>query len=580
MRTTIARSFSACGALLSCFAACGDATGVDPSATGSTGAATTADSSETAAPTGSTAPATTTGATDPVTSTGEPPGTTDPTSTGQAESTTGVDTTTSTSSSTTAEATSTTTTESTSTTTTESTSTTTTAGETDDTVGTLCEVSDETAGEPVDWARHFGWTGNPVRPPHQLAVGPLGTIALAQTFPGKIDFGGDPLVSDAEDGYLALFDAQGKYLADAHLDASPQMDLAGAIGQLRLAMGPEGEVYLAGSFSGELEIGGDTHVAVYGVDALADIIWATYDVLLVKFAPDGAYLWSKRFGDEYSQEAFALAVTPAGNPVIGGPNEGVVDFGGGPLGVGDEKTTGFLAEFTPGGDHVWSRSFGPPYAYPVLLSIDPAGRISMAGAAAPGADLGGGPLPPVPTEQFIAQFDATGAHRWSRPYLPEHDLRAMVAGATGAVVVTGMYSPPDPFESPDMNLARFAAADGALLWNEKAETVGDTSSRGLALTFDLAGNIVVGGNFTDSIDLGDGPLGSGGGMFLAGYDPSGALLWQRQFGMPLYYAPEALVRGPEGELVFTGTLTQCADLGFGLMKAFGSEDILLVRLSP
>ncbi|MCY1060060.1 hypothetical protein [Nannocystis sp. SCPEA4] len=557
MRTTIARPFTACGALLTCCVGCGDTTAVDPSATDSTGAATTTGTSEAVTPTGSTAPETST-STEPVTTTGEPPSTTETTSTGGVESTTSTSTTT----------------------TGEGTSTGTTAGDTDDTGGALCEVSDETAGGSVDWARHFGSPFQYAPQPHQLAVGALGEIAIAQAFRGEFDFGGGPMQTDDQDGFFALFDAQGEHLASAHLDASPQMDVAGVVGQLRVALGPAGEVYLAGSFSGELAIGGDTHVAKFGTEWLADIFWATYDVLLVKFAPDGTYLWSRRFGDAYSQEAFALAVTPTGNVVIGGPNKGEFDVGGDPLGVGDEKTTGFLAEFTPDGDHVWSRSFGPPFAYPVLLSIDPAGRISAAGAAASGADLGGGPLPPASNDQFIAQFDATGAHRWSRRYLPHHDLRALVADATGAVMVTGLHVPPDLLEPHDMNLARFAAADGALVWNKHAETAGRASSRGLALTFDLAGDIVVGGNATGAIDLGDGPIGSGYGMFLAGYDTSGALLWQRHFGAPLYRAPEALVGGPAGELVFTGTLEECADLGSGAMHPVGLDDILLVRLSP
>jgi hypothetical protein len=554
MRTTIVLPCST--ALLACLAACGDATAVEPGATDSTGAASTAGPTGTTTPTGSTAPEPTTTASDTTaaTSTGELPGTSDTSSAGEVmPTTTG--------------------------TTVEASTTGTTAGETDDTAGVLCGVDEDTVGPPVDWARHFGSPGYFPAAPRQLDVGPLGQVAIAQPFQGEWDLGGGPMQGYYWDGFFTMFDAQGEHLATTHLDVSENMGLDGEIGDLTVAFGPAGDVYVAGSFSGTLTINADNHVAPYGIDGIVDVLWLTYDVLLVKFAPDGTYLWSKRFGDEFSQEAFALAIAPTGDIVVGGPSKGITDFGGGPLGIAD-KTTGFLAAFTPDGDHLWSRSFGPPYAYPVLLSTDPAGRISMAGFNNPGADLGGGPLAQVPGQSFfLAQFDAAGKHRWSRPYLADHDLRAMVSDASGAVMVTGHHYSPD-FVYSDMNLARFAAADGKLLWNKQATSPARAVSNGVVLTLDLAGNVVVGGNYNQSIDLGDGPIGDGRGMFLAGYDGSGGLLWQRQFSAPLSdFAPFALASGPTDELVFTGILTECTDLGFGAMTPVGIEDLLLVRLS-
>ena len=193
MRITFVRHSTACAALFIGVAACGDAVGLDPGATGSTGTATTAGTTESIAPTGSTAAETSTGAIEPPTSTGEPPGTTDTISTGESESTTAEDSTSSTSS--------TSSTTSTGSTTAEDTSTGTTAGETDDTGGGLCEVTEDTAGGPVDWARHFGSPEHGPPIPYQLAVSPLGRIAIAEGFTGKFDFGGDAMETTDRDGF-------------------------------------------------------------------------------------------------------------------------------------------------------------------------------------------------------------------------------------------------------------------------------------------------------------------------------------------------------------------------------------------
>src|SRR5439155_80341 len=109
--------------------------------------------------------------------------------------------------------------------------------------------------------------------------------------------------------------------------------------------------------------------------------------------PDGAHLWAKRFGSTNVDYGYAVAVDAGGNVAVTGFFQGTVDFGGGPLvsaGLEDifvEKLAG------PDGAHLWSKRFGgtsTDYGYGV--AIDGAGNVLSTGYFQNSADFGGGPL--------------------------------------------------------------------------------------------------------------------------------------------------------------------------------------------
>lgn len=456
----------------------------------------------------------------------------------------------------------------------ETTSTATTeAGETDDPLPPGCEAAvDETGGGPVAWSRHFGWPLGSGMWARQLEVSPAGAIAMAGRYNGEPDFGGGPMPSEGRyDVYFTLLDPAGEHLASRQFKALE----GGEIKDHALAVDGEGNVYFAGSYSGTLELGGAPLVAEFGVDGVNDVLWYTYDVFLAKFGPDGAHLWSQRFGDERTQEGLDLAITPTGRVVVVGTHQGTLELGGDPLVSPGEFASGFYAEFTPDGEHVWSRSYGANYdVRPFAVAVDGGGRISSWGLASAGVDFGGGPLPSNGYPTFVAQFDALGEHRWSRRFDDaDYDVRAIAADAAGTVVLAGGVGGKN-----DAFLARFAAGDGALVWNQTFADSGFTRVDSLAL--DLAGNTIVVGSFQNTIDLGGDPLGQWGGQFLAAHDAAGALQWQRWLDAPGLSGTDAIAQGPAGELVLTGTLEDCVDFGAGPLQPIGFEDLLVLRFDP
>jgi len=456
------------------------------------------------------------------------------------------------------------------------TTTTTTADEPNETTGLACKQAvDETGGGPIAWARTFGWPGGLNLLARHLDVSPAGTIALADRYFGEPDFGGGPLLSDNDDDvYFALLDPDGGHLVSQQfktLDGGEVKDIA-------LAFDAEGNVFFAGSFSGTLELGGDPLVAEFGIDGVADIVWFTYDVFLAKFGPDGEHLWSRRFGDEYTQEGLDLAVTPAGRVVVAGTYKGTLDLGDEPLVAGEEFARGFFAEFTSDGELAWSRSYFAEYdVRPFAVVVDGEGQISSWGLAADGVDFGGGPLPlNAGNYTFVAQFDALGGHRWSRRFLPEHEIRSMVVDLEGAVILTGQYTSGDL--KTDMFLARLAAEDGALAWNKQFIDLSHSFGRSLAVN--SAGHIILAGESLGTIDLGGGPLGTEGGRLLAAYEPAGVLIWQRLIDGPGLDGQGTLACGPNNQLVYSATLSKCLDFGTGATDPIGHEDLLLLRIDP
>ena len=222
---------------------------------------------------------------------------------------------------------------------------------------------------------------------------------------------------------LAKYDPSGNYVWGKRL-GTPQHERVD-----QLAIDSSGNVIIAGTFQGTLNLGGSALVSA-GVN----------DIFVAKFDSTGAHLWSRRFGGDQSDDARMMQLDASDNIYLAGAYSGAPNFGGGPL---PELSWGiYVAKLGPTGLHQWSEGMG---------SNDPAGVISGARDAGTGEitlavtfqgtlDLGGCVMEASPKQATIAlaRLDGNGGHLWSRRYVGPNEA-ALAADGAGSFFLSGSY---------------------------------------------------------------------------------------------------------------------------------------------
>jgi hypothetical protein len=233
------------------------------------------------------------------------------------------------------------------------------------------------------------------------------------------------------------------------------------------------------------------------------------------------HFWSQSFGDEGDQEAIAVATDYAGNVIIVGSTAGPVDFGGGPLTGGNYDI--FVAKFNANGAHQWSKRFTGTSIMAVNgVAVDASGSIFIAGTFRGSVNFGGSTLDaagPFDLDVFVAKFTAGGFHWWSKRFGDTSDQIAVAVTTDlyANVVVTGTMGGTVNFGGGnltaagdyDIFLAEFQY-DGTHSWSH---VYGDAGYHYPAsVSTDADANVILAGFAQGDIDFGGGSLvGTGGG---------------------------------------------------------------------
>jgi hypothetical protein len=302
------------------------------------------------------------------------------------------------------------------------------------------------------------------------------------------------------------------------------------------------------------------------------------------------HVFSQRFGDAASQSARALAVDLYGAIVMAGEFSGTVDFGDGPLtSAGDNDI--FLARFDPDGSVQISRRFGdasgPQRAQAV--AVDAGGAVILAGFFSSSVDFGGGALTSLGSNDvFIARFDPSLAHEWSRRFGDGDGQYASGVAVDDAsnVYVTGYFSGTMDFGGgpliaagfDDVFLAKFTGAGGHL-WSKRFG--GTSSQQAFGVAVDPSGNVIIVGHFLGNIDFGGANLvGVHLDAFAAKFDPTGLHLWSKRFGSTLAQSVQAVTTDEAGNVYLAGTFSTSIDFGGGVLTSAGADDAFLAKLNP
>lgn len=122
---------------------------------------------------------------------------------------------------------------------------------------------------------------------------------------------------------------------------------------------------------------------------------------------------------------------------------------------------------------------------------------------------------------------------------------------------------------------------GTPLWSKR---FGDGSTQAAtSIAVDGAGNVVVAGYFSGSINFGGNTLQSAGGqdIFVAKLDPNGGHLWSKRFGDAATQGASSVAIDSSGHVLLTGYMFGSADFGGGPLVSTGAGmDVFVAKLSP
>jgi hypothetical protein len=250
------------------------------------------------------------------------------------------------------------------------------------------------------------------------------------------------------------------------------------------------------------------------------------DIFVASYSPGGAHRWSKRFGGAHLEEGFAVVVDSSGNVTVTGRFRGTVDFGGGPMTSGHHAA--FIVSFTSDGAHRWSKQMtGGSYSVGHGLAVDAGGNVTTTG-------------------DFEGVVDFSG-------------------GQTGPLVGAG---------NADYFVTSFTN-QGGHRWSKRGGGTGNET--GMDAAVDASGNVFTTGWFNGAADFGGGVLTSSGGqdIFVASHTSVGVFRWAKQLGGTGGDIGFGVVVDASGNVFTTGSFTGAVDFGGGVLTTSGANDIFV-----
>jgi hypothetical protein len=434
--------------------------------------------------------------------------------------------------------------------------------------------------DPGPWAKGYGSTGNDSG--SAVAVDTSGNIYLAGYFTGSASFGGNTLVSNGgTDIVLAKYNNAGVHQWSVSYGGTGTETVTG------IGLDSSGNIFICGYYVGAANFGGTTFTSA-----------GQQDAFVAKYSPTGAHLWSQSFGSTSIDMFTGLVVDSQGNVVVTGWFEGTVNFGGATL----TSTYGsapnvIVAKYSPTGAHVWSETFLAGNGnYGNAIAINKRDdSIVLTGSFYSWINFGGGNLNAATAtyqDIFVAKLTSTGAYVWGKRYGGTNGEKgtAVAVDNNGDVLVGGMFYLTTDLGGgtitggavdQDMFLAKYSGVDGSYVWGEGL--TGNDGGWVNSVSCDSQNNVVVVGyyygtfNFlsqlltsnTDSYDV-----------FVAKYNSTGGPVWAQSSGSSGTDGASSVAIDSSGHPVVTGYFSGSATFGGTSLTSGGSYDAFIQRINP
>jgi hypothetical protein len=305
--------------------------------------------------------------------------------------------------------------------------------------------------------------------------------------------------------------------------------------------------------------------------------------------PECSEAWSLGFGDDLTQVTRSVSVDANGNVYAFGDFEGVVSYGGEPLTAAGSKADLVVSKYDMYGNPIWSlRAGDSSNQYGAKMIVDGDGNLILLARIYGSVDFGGGLRSSKGAgDILVAKLDGDGQEVWSRVFGDKDPDRAerVVVDAQGDVLLTGTFTSTidfggGPLTTAGMRDAFVVELDGATGEHVFSLQIGGPGDDyGFGIDLDGDGNIVIGGRFQDTIEIGS-PLTSEGAkdIYLAKLDPFGVAQWSRSFGGQDDDELHDLAVQANGDIVILGGMSATVDFGGGDLVSEGLRDIFVATL--
>ena len=376
------------------------------------------------------------------------------------------------------------------------------------------------SGAPI-WVVTAGGTGASACG-QDISVDESGNVHVSGYFYGTVTFGSHTETAAGQgDLFVGKLDSAGNYtwLFTAKNN--------GFITGKEIAMGPQGDVYVAGYYQNTATFGSNTLQSKGG-----------WDLFVAKLSSAGKLLWVTSGGDVKSEELGGLAVDESGNAHITGWFLGNTTLGSFALSSSAAQDL-FVARISSTGKFLWANATsGSYFARGWDIAVDSGGNSYITGTFGGNATFGTQTLSGDTGDVFVSKLDANGSFIWTVPF---------------------------------------------------KGSAGSASDIGRAIRVNRAGQIIIGGQFGyitsgpgETLTLDGNVLTSKGSVdvFLALLDPQGKALWAISGGGTDREYLHGLAFSSDGNLFSSGTFKLTAMFGSKTLVSQGLEDGFLWKELP
>jgi len=372
----------------------------------------------------------------------------------------------------------------------------------------------------VLWATRFD--GTTINGGRRITVDVQGNIYTAGAFSSTTTFGTFTLQAESSsDIFVVKQDPSGEVVWVTPFVGTQSFSVYQAI-----VTDSQGNVYTAGNFRDES--------ITFGDFTLTRPVGATVNAFIVKQDPSGNVLWAKNFGETNSTFIWKITIDNLGNLYSIGDFSGIANFGNITMTNLGGKRDLFLAKLDTFGEVLWAKQLEASWDNQVPssdsydITLDQTGNIYLTGGFYGTLEVGTTTLvssSPEVVTPFVIKTNNVGEPLWAKKFTcGDHSFGGgITSDASGKIYITGSFNKSIDFDGisfssfgannpnyPDNPDAFVLKMDdlGTVEWAVKYGALG--IDRGIAITTDTTGNVVVLGTFQLSVNFGTTSLTSAG----------------------------------------------------------------------